>query len=306
MKRFIILLPVLRRMLLAYIIECAFILRAKWPYLEEDISRRVNRGLSLRKRAHLLERCVLHPDAYPAAMAQSAAIDVEKLLMLADLSISPSLESWSRKILAEYREGTGCKCEKAGLKRESPAVSSDDLMNLLKQRRSRRFFLDTPLSREQKQKICEAAQSAPSSCNRQTLDLIFVEEPALKRFVAATIPGGSTIFHKAPCILVIVSDIGDYRYPEDRMAPFMDAAAAAQNICLYAETSGLGCCIGSYTSFGNIERESEVRRRLAIPDTHLIVTSLAIGPSDQRVCDIPRDPASMRLSIDSFGNKINE
>ena len=50
----------------------------------------------------------------------------------------------------------------------------------------------------------------------------------------------------------------------------------------------LGCCWGSYTSFGNIYKEHEVRARLGIPDTHLIVASLAIGQSDQFVCEFAR------------------
>ena len=163
--------------------------------------------------------------------------------------------------------------------------------------------MDISLTDDEKYIITEAAQYAPSSCNRQTLDLIFVEDSELKRFVSSTIPGGYQFFHKAPCILVLTSYISDYKYPEDRTSPFIDGAAAVQNIYLLCETMGLGCCWGSYTSFGNIYREQEVRERLGIPNTHFIVASLAIGKSDQFVCHIPRDDSINRYGTNYFRNK---
>jgi nitroreductase len=133
--------------------------------------------------------------------------------------------------------------------------------------------------------------------------LIFVEDRQLKEFVASTIPGGCQFFSQAPCILLLISDAGDYRYPEDRMVPFIEGAAAVQNIYLLCETMGLGCCWGSYTSFGSVARESQVRERLNIPDTHIIVASLAIGKSSQAVCEIPRDRPEDRFGNNYYGNK---
>lgn len=175
-------------------------------------------------------------------------------------------------------------------------------MTLLRQRRSRRIFIDTPLTQKEKIAICEAAQTAPSSCNRQSLSLIFVEEPGLKAFIASTIPGGHQFFANAPCIVVMLSDAGDYKYPDDRVTPFMDGAAAAQNIYLLCETLDLGCCWGSYTSFGTVLQEPEVRARLRIPETHIIVASLALGKSTQYVCDIPREPAEARSWDNYYGH----
>ncbi len=254
-----------------------------------------------------MERYLFAPFLYSSGFAKRVLDDIEKVLN-SGRGISPAQEKWARKILDEYKagvkQGHSCSCPMLMNKanRQKSPVSAEDLMELMRQRRSRRIFVDTPLTDAEKNAICQAALAAPSSCNRQTLYLIFVEEPDLKEFVTSTIPGGRQFFSMAPCILLIISDAGDYRYPEDRMVPFIEGAAAVQNIYLLCETMGLGCCWGSYTSFGSVAREDEVRQKLKIPDTHIIVASLAVGKSGQAVCEIPRDLPENRFSNNYYGN----
>ena len=56
------------------------------------------------------------------------------------------------------------------------------------------------------------------------------------------------------------------------------------------------------SSFSCVDREDEVRKRLKIPSSHLIVSSLAIGKSNQSVCEIPRDLPENRFWTDYYGN----
>jgi nitroreductase len=134
--------------------------------------------------------------------------------------------------------------------------------------------------------------------------LIFVEDPLLKDFIASTTQGGHQFFFNAPCILIFIADPRDYRFPDDRFNPFMEAGAAIQNVYLLCESIGLGCCWGSYTSFGSVENEKEVRRRLGIPAHCLILAAMALGASDQMVCEIPREKPESRYTIDQSQEKI--
>jgi len=136
-----------------------------------------------------------------------------------------------------------------------------------------------------------------------TAGTVFVEDPELKAFVSKSIPGGHQFFHKAPCVIIMLSDARDYRYPDDRVIPFVDGSSAAQNIYLMCETMGLGCCWGSYFSFGSVVNEREIRRRLRIPESHLIVASLAVGKSEQYICPIPRDDPGDRMHQDFYSAK---
>ena len=261
---FLFYVSILKRAIRQHTQEFRYFLRAKKRYIGNAYTKN-NPSMLLRKRAHHLERCLFAPSSYPSDLAKRVSSDIEKVLSTAK-SIPPNQGKWARKILDEYKAKTEqnspslCPMLLNKASRQQSSVSTEDLMKLMLQRRSRRIFVDTPLTDAEKTAICQVAQSAPSSCNRQTLYLIFVEEPELKKFVASTIPGGCQFFYKAPCILLLISDAGDYRYPEDRMVPFIEGAAAVQNIYLLCETTGLGCCWGSYTSFGSVARVNEVRK----------------------------------------------
>jgi hypothetical protein len=298
---------ILKRVFRQHAQEIRYFVRAKKRYIHDEYLKN-NLSLLLRKKAHHLERCLFAPHLYPSHTAESAAEEIEKVLANSE-GLPPEQKKWAQKILQEYktkvRQNASVFCPMLinNTARKQPQVTAENLMSLIRQRRSRRIFIDTPLTDSEKVAICQAAQYAPSSCNRQTLYLIFVEDRELKKFVASTIPGGCQFFSQAPCILLLISDAGDYRYPEDRMVPFIEGAAAVQNIYLLCETMDLGCCWGSYTSSGTVGREHEVRNRLKIPDTHLIVASLAIGKSSQAVCEIPRDLPENRFGNNYYGNK---
>jgi nitroreductase len=302
---FLVFASLLKRAVCQHIREIRYFLRAKKRYLGGGYLKN-NPSMLLRKKTHHLERYLFAQSLYSSDFAERVSGDIEKILSSGKV-IPPNQEKWALKILNEYKAGAGqdlsCLCPMLMNKasRQKSPVAAEDLMALMQQRRSRRIFTDTPLTNDEKSAICRAALTAPSSCNRQPLHLIFVEDTELKRFVASTIPGGYQFFSQAPCILLIISDAGDYRYPEDRMVPFIEGAAAIQNIYLLCETMGLGCCWGSYTSFGSVARENKVRERLNIPDTHIIVASLAIGKSSQFVCEIPRDLPENRFSSNYYG-----
>jgi nitroreductase len=296
-----------RRAFVQYRLELQYFLKAKKFDYSEDF-RNKNPALVLRKKTHHLERYLLSPDEYVAGFAEGLSQEVADILDMED-GIPDNLSKWTRRILKEYHSGclpnsnSCCPMLEKQVDRKTSPVSSKSLMTLLRQRRSRRIFIDEALTEEEKEIICEAAQLAPSSCNRQTISLIFIEEKELKKIIASTIPGGHQFFANAPSLLVFVSEAGDYRYPDDRMVPFIDGAAAAQNIYLLCETIGFGCCWGSYTSFGSVRDEVMVRKKLKIPDTHLIVASMAIGKSSQFVCEIPRDDPKLRYWNNQFGKK---
>jgi nitroreductase len=306
-RPFLLCASMFRKAVVQYMREIVYFLKAKRRYIF-GAGLENNPNLVLRKRTHHLERYLFAPGSYVADFAQEAAADIEKILE-SESSIPVAQAKWARKILEEFKSRSKggsapiCPLLINNMVRKASSVSTENLMELLRHRRSRRVFIDMPLTEAEKIAICNAAQYAPSSCNRQTIYLIFVEEPQLKEFVASTVPGGYQFFSKAPCILLLISDAGDYRYPDDRVMPFIDGAAAAENIYLLCETMGLGCCWGSYLSFGSIINETELRQKLKIPATHLIVGCLAIGKSNQVVCEIPREPAENRFWNNYYGNR---
>jgi len=301
---FISFIVIILKAVLQYIKEMLFFLKAKRLYLDNNYPKS-NPALFLRKKAHHLERYLFMPKAYSETFGTNVFEQLNNVIS-SENNLPKNQLKWANKIIEEFKnstneKNTACPMLLNEIHRNKPPIETEQFQKLIRVRRSRRIFENIPLTHEEKKMINEAAQQIPSSCNRQTLYLIFVEDPLLKKFVSDTIPGGHQFFFQAPCVLLLLSDAGDYRYPDDRMVPYIEGACAVQNIYLLCETMELGCCWGSYTSFGSVKKEQEVRRRLNIPHTFLIVASLAIGKSRQFVCNIPRDKPENRYWTNHYG-----
>jgi len=287
-----------------YLNEFRYYIKAKLCVLVGDVTSDAQKILQIRKLSHRLERYLFDPGAYSKDSGKAFYDALTRFLSEKKEEDSSKTLDWARKITEEYTNKDGenvlCPMLTSGKKRILPRITPVELMELLKQRRSRRVFENNLLTEEERVKLSEAVQQAPSACNRQTLEVIFIEDPNLKELVSSTLKGGYQFFHKAPAIMIILSDARDNKYPEERMVPYMDTSAAVQNVYLMCEVMGLGCCWGNYGSFCGVEGEAKVRQALKIPATHLITASLAIGKSNQVICNIPRDDPRRRYGNDSF------
>jgi len=267
-------------------------------------------AIIMRRMAHGLERVLFHPDRYKETDKLELANGLKTQLGRKDNRVPESQMAWATRILHEFDSrqsdfsGPVCPLAASKTERRPAPIAAADLLDLMRQRRSRRIFTQESLTREEKMLLVEAANSAPSTCNRQTLQFLFVENEAAKVFLASTTAGGREFFADAGCILLVLADARHYRYPEDRFNPYAEAGAAIQNIYLLCETIGLGCCWGSYTTFGSISSEPDVRRKLRIPDTLLILGAVALGKSNQVVCQIPREEPASLCHFDAWGSKL--
>lgn len=112
-------------------------------------------------------------------------------------------------------------------------------MSSILARRSIRKFKDTKIPEELIIKLAEAAEAAPSACNKRPVDFYLVtNEEKLQEL------SGSGMFTKmkSPLAIVVVGNL-------DRALPLSlsdywihDAAAAAENILIMATELGLGSC----------------------------------------------------------------
>ena len=148
--------------------------------------------------------------------------------------------------------------------------------DLIENRRSiRKFQKDKPVTKEQLNKLLEAAMLAPSACNtrpweflavtkRETLDEIARIHPFAKMCETAT----------AAIIVVAIPQTGRPQgyFPQD-------CAAATQNILLKAVSMGLGACWCGV--FPREERIPDIRAIFKIPEPKIPFNVIAIGCPDE-------------------------
>ena len=158
-------------------------------------------------------------------------------------------------------------------------------LDLVKQRRSVREFLNDPVDRDIVMMCLEAARLAPSACNSQPWRFIVVDDDQVRERLCKGAFRGLHFFNSfartAPVIVVIVSEksrflarlggrIKDTRYY------LLDIGIAGEHLILQAQELGLGTCwIGWFN-------EKAVKSVLDIPNNRKIDVMIALGYYDRQ------------------------
>jgi len=158
------------------------------------------------------------------------------------------------------------------------------ILDIIKNRRSVRNFLDRPVEREKIMLCLEAARLAPSACNSQPWKFIVVDDKELKdRLCRGAFNGvySTTSFaRKAPLIVAVVSEKAKFLERiggliRDTRFYLIDIGIATEHFILQAEELGLGSCwIGWFD-------EAAVKSTLKVPRDRRIDVLLAVGYYDK-------------------------
>lgn len=175
--------------------------------------------------------------------------------------------------------------------------SANPTLETLLQHRSVRSFLPKPLAPGTVEVLVAAGQSAATSSNLQTWSVVSVEDPECKA-QAATLSGDQGFIRQAPLFLVFCADLSrltkvsqqrgtpgaGLEYTEMFLMASIDAALAAQNASVAAESLGLGICyVGAIRN-----KPRDIASLLGLPDRVVALFGLAVGFPD------PASPASVK------------
>jgi nitroreductase len=143
-------------------------------------------------------------------------------------------------------------------------------------RRSVRKFKDEDVNREIITKLIEAADSAPSACNKRPLKFFAVTN---REKLSELSRAGLFTRMKAPLIIVVVGDLK--RALPSPMSDYWihDAGAASQNILIRATELGLGSCwCGIHPQKRVMEKVSAA---LGLKDTEIPFSLIKLGYPDE-------------------------
>jgi FMN reductase (NADPH) len=168
--------------------------------------------------------------------------------------------------------------------------------------RSIRKFEDRPLSKEQIEQIIACAQAASTSSYMQAYSIIGVTDKEKKEKLAE-LAGNQAYVAENSIFLVFCGDlhrlelagkmedgdvIASLESTEKFMVALIDAALAAQNAAIAAESMGLGICF-----IGGIRNQlDEVKKLLKTPERVIPLFGLAIGYPAKLTDKKPRLPMS--------------
>jgi len=189
------------------------------------------------------------------------------------------------------------------------SVPWNNVLDAMLSHRSIRSYLDKPIRPE----ILAAAQSAPTTSNLQAWSVIAVQDPDRKARLAVLAANQRHILD-APLLFAFVADLARLRsisadrdhpgialdYIEAFIFAIADAAFAAQNTLLAAQSLGLGgCYIGAMRN-----HPAAVADELALPDEAMVVFGMTIGYPDPSVdSDVkPRLPQNAVLHREGYSS----
>ncbi|MEW5806843.1 MAG: nitroreductase family protein [Acidobacteriota bacterium] len=154
-----------------------------------------------------------------------------------------------------------------------------DIYEIIKLRKSVRYFQPKDVPEEVITRLLEAARLAPSASNRQEWRFVVVRDAATRKALADA-SCKQRFVAEAPVIFVCCAETDNHVMACGQLCYPIDVAIAIDHITLCAVAEGLGTCwIGAFY-------EEPVKKLLGIPAHIRVVELLPIG--------YPKDPCPVR------------
>ncbi len=158
---------------------------------------------------------------------------------------------------------------------------------LIQKRRSVRKYSDRPVAKEDLLKCLEAARIAPSACNSQPWHYIVIDEPELRKRVAARIFSGlysmNEFAKEAPVLVAVVSEKMKFlaavgSQVRGTQYALMDVGIACEHLILQAQELGIGSCWMGWFD------EKALKEELRISGNKKIDIVISLGyPAEEKI-----------------------
>lgn len=160
-------------------------------------------------------------------------------------------------------------------------------------------FSSEPVPREDLMIIANSGINAPSGCNKQTTDLVVVDDPATLDAVKAVID--PPVAQTAPAFIVVLSrKINAYR---DRCFAIQDYSAAIENMLLAIVELGYQSCWYE----GHITDDDRICDKIAsvlgVPEGYDVVCVLPVGRAEDDFHAPSKKPFNERVKFNRFGEE---
>ena len=163
----------------------------------------------------------------------------------------------------------------------------NETLQLIKSRRSVKKYKDTPVKREEIEKIVEAGSWAATGLNKQSPIILVVTNKEI-RDKLSRLNAGNDPFHRtdpfygAPCVLVVLADKSVHTH-------VYDGSLVMGNMLLAAHSLGLGACwIHRARETFETEEGKQILKDLGIEGDYEGIGNCVVGYPDMTPIEKPR------------------
>lgn len=173
-----------------------------------------------------------------------------------------------------------------------------DVLSAIHYRTSYRgTYENSPVPREDLQKILEAGLAAPSGCNKQTTKLIAVDDPNIlgKLKEIAELPWADS----APAAVVVMTErVFAYR---DKCFSIQDYSAAIQNVLLGIVALGYeGCWVEGHITDADAKGK-QMAEVLGVPEKYELVCYIPMGKAAEDLRHVKKQSFEERAWFNGYG-----
>lgn len=164
-----------------------------------------------------------------------------------------------------------------------------DTLEVLKQRRSVRAYLDKPIPMNILEDIVDCGRLAPSANNVQPWHFIVITDKEGLKFISEKATYGKFIKDAAACVIVYCD--------KDNKHHLEDGAAATENIILAAKAYGIGACwVAGYER----SYEKDINDYLNVPENLRMISIISMGYPASEPQNIKKKSLSEVLHWEKF------
>lgn len=169
------------------------------------------------------------------------------------------------------------------LKREEIDKSTINFKDFAYSRYSIRNFAPGDVSLEIIKEAVYIAQKTPSVCNRQTSKVYVYSNEKLKEEILSYQNGNAGFGTDASKILIVTSELKDYRGITERNQPFIDGGMYSMSLIYALHSLGVGTC--PLNLMITKEKENRLKKVAKISDSEVLLMMIAVGnlPSELNV-----------------------
>lgn len=233
----------------------------------------------LRKYAHIIDKGLHRQDVAPGHSENFYNLLCSALERLQNSKYTedPSYK-WAQSKKKEYEKLQNNPEEFEHLSGVMPTtnISFDELLHLIKARRSNRQFEARVIEQSLIRNLKEVANWASSSCNKQPIEIYVTNDMCIATECLKCCKGGTGFSDVIPSFWAFTANIRGYVFPMEMFLPSIDVSLGAQNVMLAATTLGLSGTILTWAQ--KTDREEErLRELLSIPNGNEIIFCAVIG-----------------------------
>lgn len=231
----------------------------------------------LRQYAHVVDKGLQRGDFSKGhgTLAYTLAVAALSHIKSQAGSSDPSIE-WAARKIRDYEAFQSSRGERCVTEYVRSTCTYEDLLDVIKTRRSIRRYVDRPVEDETIDKIASVLDWAPTSCNRQPARVCATNNPEIVRR-CVELHRGAACFTDiyAPLFLTFCADTRVYEMPVELALPHVDVALGVQNCLLVAHSLGISLTPLTCATLGD-RQEHELRTIFGVPQ-HFEVVISAVG-----------------------------